>query len=430
MRPEMPAIALTGIGAVLPSGLGHEALWSDWQQSPPTLGRFAHPLLRTSRIVAYGAVPEDARAASRDAVPFKLRRYGTDPSHWAVHAAGQAIADAAIAWDDLPEDRRGLFSGQGDYSHPDIGSLRASVQAARQPGGKLDYRVLARQALYRRGADPFISIKALANNALALTSLTYRCRGVGCAFVQNEAAGIAALRRALFELTHHRCDAALVIACGSYAEPITLAELWQRGLLGDADAVPEVLAGFDAGARGSVLGEGAVALLLERTDDVHARGGRVRAVLHSARGHAARNPRPERVSDADEGTGHAALLAHLPTLAGTSAVLADGRGHVALDSREANQLARHLPTGTAVSSLRASTGVVPAAGALADVAMAAQVLGHDLLPPIRGLVDPVVSDGRVDWVTGPARAQRFDHVLCMQQGYSGFSSAVTVSRAA
>ena len=146
---------------MLPSGLGHEALWSDWQQSQPTLGRFAHPVLRTSRIVSYGAVPEDARAASRDAVPFKLRRYGTDPSHWAVHAAGQAIADAAIAWDDLPEDRRGLFSGQGDYSHPDIGSLRASVQAARQPGGKLDYRVLARQALYRRGADPFMGVEAL-----------------------------------------------------------------------------------------------------------------------------------------------------------------------------------------------------------------------------------------------------------------------------
>ncbi|UXI69105.1 beta-ketoacyl synthase N-terminal-like domain-containing protein [Tahibacter amnicola] len=428
MRADLPPVAITGIGSVLPSGAGVAPHWQQWCEDTPALGAFGHALFRTQRITVYGGIAAGLRRDALESVPFKLRRYSTEPSQWAVHAAGQAIADAALDWDSVAEDRRGLFSGQGDYTQPDIGSVRAAVLAARQPGGNIDYNALGRLALSRRGADPFISIKGLANNALALVSLTFRCRGVGAAYVQNEAAGIAALRRAVFELSHGHCDIALVVACGSYAEPFTLAELWGRGLLGQDGAIPDRLAAFDQKASGTVLGEGAVALLLERPADARARGARTHALVHGAKSYAARINRLENHTDHGAELGYRSVARHLPTLEGPVAVMADGRGHPALDRFEAGQIQAAVPEAVPVSSARAITGVVPAAGALADLALATQVLANDQLPAIPGLDQPVLAGP--DWVRATPRTGRFEHVLCLQQGFSGFFSAVTVSRAA
>lgn len=416
-------IALTGIGAVLPTGDGIDTAWRAWVHGNTGISEFSHALLRTRRIARFGRVPDDARAASRESVPFKLRRYGTEPSLWAVHAARQAIADSGIDWEAIAAERRGAFSGQGDYTFPDVGTLRSAVQAARQPCGEIDVRQMARHALYRRGTDPFISIKGLANNALALVSLSLQCRGVGCAFVQNEAAGIAALQKAMTELRAGRCDVALVVACGSYAEPFTLAQLWRRGLMGTTECPPERLVSFDADAAGTVLGEGAVALVLERRDDAIQRGARVQGCIEYARGHAGHGQRVEHAVQvayalfADELGDSADLVA-----------MADGRGQRELDGVEARALATSLPVDTPVSSCRSVTGVIPAAGPLLDLALASRVIAERRLPPIHGLQRPV-HEGPA-WVRQTDRHLPVERVLCLQQGFSNYHSAVALARAA
>lgn len=419
----MDDIAITGIGAVLPTGAGIDAAWDCWNRSDSRIARFSHPLLYTRRITHFGAISDELRAGSRETTPFKLRRYATEPSLWAIHATGQAISNADIDWNSIDETRRGAFTGQGDYSFPHFDSFKASLAAGRHTDGRLDERAFARHALYRRGADPFISIKSLANNALALISLTFRCRGVGCAYVQNEAAGIAALNRAIRELREDRCDVALVIASGSYAEPFTLAQLWARGLLGSEHSPPERVAGFDTDARGVVLGEGAMVLLLERSQSANARKARIHALIDTANGRASRSYRSEILAEP--------MYRHIVPVDlhdGAWAVLADGRGHADLDRAECVSLRDALPAGMPVSSCRAIGGVIPAAGALFDIAMATQVLTHASLPPIAGLQRPI--DDTIAWTQDDVLVHDFDRVLCLQQGFSGYYSAATVRRAA
>jgi 3-oxoacyl-[acyl-carrier-protein] synthase II len=418
----MTEIAISGIGAVLPTGLGIGPAWDSWLGGNSAVGTFSHPLLRTQRIVRYGAVPEDARAIARESTAFKMRRYGTGPSLWAVNAAEQAIADSGIDWDAMNEERRGAFTGQGDYSFPDFDALRGAFASARREADPFDQRKLARQAMHHRGADPFISIKALANNALALTSLKLRCRGVGCAYVQNEAAAISALNRGILELREMRCDVALVIACGSYAEPFTLAQMWARGLLGTECAPVDAIRSFDADARGAVLGEGAVALLLERRDDIQKRTGTIHGVVEIARGYAAAALRTEELREPSYRHVVTSKFDH-----GRWAAIADGRGHPLLDRIEARSIADALPKDMPISTTRAIGGVIPAAGVLLDIALATRVLATGMLPQIQCLRQPV-DDGPA-WVREAPMHHDFDHALCLQQGFSGYHSAAIVQRA-
>lgn len=426
MTSSLPPALLTGVGAVLPSGLGLDAAWNCWQSGRSTLGAFVSDWIDSYLIAGYGAVPQEARQASRDAVPYKLRRYGTEPSYWAVHAAEQAMAASGIDWAGVPETRRGLFTGQGDYTSPNIMSLQRALTAIDQ-GDEIDLSSLTAEALYRRGADPFMSIKGLANNALALISLTHRFRGPGAAFVQNESAGIGALQQALFALHAGQCDVALVVACGSYMEPFTLAELWRRGLLLEHGA-GRGLASFDREAAGTILAEGAVALLLERPVSAEARGVRSGAVVHAPGGFAAPRNCLESLADCGFEEGYRQALERLGGIPGNApelVVLADGRGVPVLDALECRQLAAALPDGVPISSPRPLFGTIPAAGALLDVALAARVLATGSLPSVAGLGAPLAP--RLDWVVGEPRLADFGQVLCLQQGFSGFHSAVLVS---
>lgn len=426
-------VALTGIGAVMPSGSGLAPLWQQWLAGQPAFTPFHHPQLRTQRISHYAAISEPLRGEARDAVPYKLRRFGTEVAFWAVHAAGMAISDSGLDWAAIAEERRGLFSGQGDYTSPNFGSLQRAVSNARQADGSLNWQQLGEEALYRRGADPFMSIKGLANNALALTSLSWRCRGVGAAFVQNEAAGIAALRQAMFELQQGRCDVALVLATGSYNEPLTLAELLHRGLLGSA-AVAQ-LTPFDDTAAGTVLGEGAVALLLESEAAARRRGATIHGLLHAPGCYAGPHNRIEQQGDPQgyqQALAHAQASGPQPELnSSASALLADGRGIPALDRHEAAALQALQAPAPAISSPRAITGVIPAAGALADIALASQVLRHATLPAMRTSThaNSCTSLQHAGLALHAPVHRPFHQVWCLQQGFSGFHSAVALTSA-
>lgn len=426
MISPLPPALVSGVGAVLPSGFGLDAAWNCWQTGQSGLGPFASDWIDSRRIAGYGAVPREARHASRDAVPHKLRRFGTEPSYWAVHAAGQAMAASGIEWADLPETRRGLFAGQGDYTSPNIMSLQRALTASDQGEG-IDLPSLTAEALYRRGADPFMSIKGLANNALALISLTHRFRGPGAAFVQNESAGIGALQQALLALHAGLCDVALVVACGSYMEPFTLAELWRRGLL--LEDGERGLRSFDRQAAGTVLAEGAVALLLERPASAQARGIEGGVLIHAPGGFAAPRNCLENLAGSGFEEGYRQALGRLGgTLANVQelVVIADGRGVPALDALECRQLAAALPDGVPITSPRPLFGTIPAAGALLDVALATRILASGSLPPVAGLTGPFAP--QLDWAVGTPRPVDCGQVLCLQQGFSGFHSAVLVTR--
>lgn len=430
--------AITGIGMVLPTGGGIDALWSRWLAQASALRPYCSETISSQRIGYYGAVDAQDHVLAREAVPHKLRRYGTPTAYLGVSAAGQALRQAgldAAGASGVPgasrRERWGLYTAQGDYTSSSFLGFARALDA--QPGtgtsAALDFKRLTDDALNRRGLDPFSAIKGLANNLLALVSLTHRFCGEGGAFVQSESAVHAALDAALFALRERHCDLALVVSAGSYDEVWTLAELTQRGALSACTRQAHSLRSFDRSRDGTVLAEGAVALVLESAAHARGRGaqplGWIRGAGCSAS--ALGQPLPDAAyRRATERALRQAGAAALPQ-AEIDAALVDGKGTLDGDSDEI-RLLRHLGLhGLPLSTVRPITGLV-AAGALVDVALATALLQHGRIPPVAGLDDP--QDSTLNWVRGSAREQPLRRVLTLQHGFGGFCSAVVVDHPA
>lgn len=442
-----PAVAITGIGMTLPTGCSLDSLWDRWCTQTPAFSPFRSNWIKTDRIRYFSAVSDADHALARECLPHKLRRYGTNATYLGVRAAGLALHDAGVELGACAEGRYGLYTAQGDYTAPSFNTFRTAVQqtllnaGAGDSAGAFDLRRLTEESLYRRGMDPFVAVKGLANNLLALTSLTYRFRGEGGAFVQNESAAYAALHSALFSLREGYCDLALIAAAGSYNEVWTLAEHWHLGHLGVGRQQEYPVRAFDCARGGTVLGEGAVALVLESMGHARQRGARVLARIAGLGSHASAPGR--RVPDdaythamarACRGwvsNGQTTGCAGLETV---DAMLVDGKGTIAHDRHEARLLrhafdAAQLPERRAIplTTVRPITGLVPAAGPLADVALAARMLQAGRIPPIPGLQDP--EDRELGFVQHHAIDRRLRRILAMQQGFTGFCSAIAVEQA-
>lgn len=152
-----------------------------------------------------------------------------------------------------------------------------------------------------------------------------------------------------------------MVGAGSFNEPLKLAAQYRAGHLSAGGRGGAALRSFDAERDGTVLAEGAVALVLERAGDAARRGARPLVEILGA------TLRPA----VEGGIGPSALAegprdllaAHGLTPDTLGAVLADGKGTVRHDAAEAELLRALLKdSGVPVTSLRPVTGTLGAAG--------------------------------------------------------------------
>ena len=184
----------------------------------------------------------------------------------------------------------------------------------------------------------------------------------------------------------------------------------------DGDASGAVRS-FDSARDGTVLGEGAVALVLERTDRARARGAAPEleiagTALHPASGRSAAAALLERTGVVPEEL---------------DAVCADGKGTAHHDAGEARMLARLLAGAPVpVTSVRPVLGQIGAAGPLADLALCRRMFAHDLVPPVAGLRDPI--SNRLDFVVDAPRRVPMRTVLTAHHDFHGLAGAVLATR--
>lgn len=428
-NPFDDAIVVTGIGAVLPTGRGPQALWSAWRDARPALSPYRDPYVRTRKITHFGHVPDELQEQSRESVPHKLRKFGTPFTFEAVLAAQDAMDAAGEGWQSIPEERRGLYVAQDDSTDLSAAAFHKALDKARSdPSAQagVDLQRLVAEAFGNAATfNPFTVIRALNNNTLALISIAQRFRGDCAAFVQDAGAALGALQRAAFTLRQGECDTALVVGAGSFNEPLKLAAQYRAGHLSAGGRGGAALRSFDAERDGTVLAEGAVALVLERAGDAARRrarplveilGATLRPAVEGGIGPSALAEGPRDL-----------LAAHGLTPDTLGAVLADGKGTVRHDAAEAELLRALLKdSGVPVTSLRPVTGTLGAAGPLAELALAPALFEADELPPIAHLRTP--PDDATDFVMGAPRKRRIDSVLSLHSTFNGFAGAVLAQR--
>jgi 3-oxoacyl-[acyl-carrier-protein] synthase II len=385
MRPESgrgapPRIVVTGVGSVSALGAGGgAAVGAALAQGLPGI----RPVQAFSLDGCASRLGGEVGDLSGHLLEGEARRLAR-ASQLALVAARLALADAGLQPGQLTE--AGLVIG----SH--WGDFRSSVSFAL---GFLDRGVL--------GLSPLVFPNTVMNAMGAQVAIAVGVRGPLLTLNEVDVAGELAVARGAALIAAGR--ASMVLAGGTdELSPALYRELSRLGTVSRAEPGPEGCWPFDRRACGTVLGEGATFLVLERADIAVARGTRVIAELSgaawgnlSAPAHGFPPPgrrEPHVIRRALEVAGVAPE--------GVAAAYLTGSGHPAHDACELDLVARALPAGRAsLTALTPLVGEHAGLGALRVVAAALAVQGS-AVPGLPDLARPIRPDLR--FVRGaPAR---------------------------
>ncbi|MEN3608523.1 beta-ketoacyl synthase N-terminal-like domain-containing protein [Plantactinospora sp. ZYX-F-223] len=397
-RDGRPAVVVSGVGAVSAAGLGADALWT------AVTGRrvLTGPVTRfdMSRYPARcGAEVPAGAVADLDAMV---------PGHESLAARFLAVAALeALRHGGVPERSRahrlGVFAGTVMATRPildrGIGSGRLDV-----PG--------------RAWARP----DALLDTLRQVVTVT----GPTVLFAPGCAAGNSAIAAGARAVATGEVDVAV---CGGVSE-LSLEILAMFTSL-RALAVDTVRP-FDVNRRGTIPGEGAGVLILERADRVAARGGRPLArLLGCAAAADAHNPtQPHPDGNGLVSTIHGCLDRARLTSDDVDWVCAHGTGTQASDGIEARAVAKALAgrRRPVVSSVKGQFGHAEGAAAALEAIIAVQALAADLVPGNVTLVEPDPACGGIDLVEPAGRRAPVGTVLSQAFGFGGGVSTVLLGK--
>ena len=294
MRQE---IVITGLGLVLPCGMGIEAAQASWESGTPCFT----PLPENLGTGLGGAC---TTFSANGIIPLMQSRRLDRPSRFAWVAAHQAFQDAGV--------------------DPAQLGLRLGVTVGTMTGGDEATEGFLRPYLERgpSAASPQLMPNTVAVAISGYLSTAFGLRGPSVTQLAREGSALAALEQAQRWLKIGMLEAVLVVGTDGLFPLLT--ELLRRTHLSVREGLPEV-----GSRRGFLPGEGAQAFLLETRDHAEARGARIRAVL---RGVATLSPATMRPAERSRVLAEAAASI---TPAVPDAWIGGSSGHRILDEVEA-----------------------------------------------------------------------------------------------
>lgn len=250
-------VVVTGMGAVTPIGIGMEEFWEGIRQE--RIG-FA-PITRfdasgyKSKLAAEvkGFEPEkymDKKAARRMELFCQ----------YAVAAAGEALADAALDMEREDAYRVGCFVGSG------VGSL----QAVEREHGRLLEKGPSR-------VGPLFVPLMISNMAAGNVSIAYGLKGKSLNVATACATGTNSIGEAFRSIQYGEMDACLAGGAEAAVSPLGIAGFCALTALSDSTDPHRCSIPFDKDRSGFVMGEGAGIVVLEELEHARARGARIYA---------------------------------------------------------------------------------------------------------------------------------------------------------
>ena len=395
-------VVITGVGAVSPAGIGAPALLE-----LVTSGRSAvQPQPQLDGLPA-GAAPD---------LPPDRRTRRLDRAARLFAAAGEeAWRDAGLA--EVAEDggRFALIEGSS------LGGLADMLDEHRQYVERHD----------DRPPGPAALVRYMAGAGGAFLAQQHGIHGPVFHLSAGSVSAMVAIGEAWLKVACGAADVALAGGGDCTLQRDVAAAFRASGILAHAAGASAECRPFDRRRSGTVLGEGAGAVILESAQHAAARGARIRAM---AGGYGLSCEAGSMTAPDAEGTGVAAAAHEALEAAGAHAVgwiKAHGTGTRLGDRAECRGLARLLGPGLAASpltSLKAAIG--HSFGASGAVETAAAVLAIE-----RGIVPPSVGTEEVDPDLPPCRvalrpeAGGRDAVLLLAESFGGRCAALVLQAA-
>jgi len=366
-------VAITGIGAVTPLGVGADGLIERWSAGESGI--------------------EDGLGRCREFDPeehlsIKAARRADRFTQLSLVACGEALSQAG--WDDEPPvdpGRTGCVMGTGIGG---IGTIEDQLDVLRERGAE------AVSAL----AVPMM----MANAASGVVAMRHGLKGQCYGTVSACAAGAHALGAGVRMVQHGDADACVAGGAEAGLTPLAQAAFANMGAISPSG----VSRPFDARRDGFVMGEAAAALVLESEESARERGAEVLGYVTgygaTADAHHLTAPEPSgdgasraielALADAEVGPdGVDWVNAH-----GTSTTLNDASETEAL-KRALGERAGEIP----VSSLKSAIGHTFGAAGAVEAAATALALRRGVAPPTVGWEERDESCD-LDYVPGEARA--------------------------
>ncbi len=421
------SVVVTGAGAICAAGRSPEEIWGAIWGGRSALAPIQQWDASGWPAPTAGEIPGfDPRTLVEDRKVHKLLRR-TDLL--GLYAAGQAIDDAGFPTYretlDPPDaavfnDRTGVFVGSGGGAYQNQYEFFPLLTTANGDLGTFG-RELASTV------NPMWLLRSLPNNVLCHIGIRHGLKGPNACVTNHSVSGTLALGEAAAALRAGEADRAVAVGHDAPVEPQTVLYYHRLGLL-SADA----LRPFDAGRSGTVLGEGAAALVLETEAAAATRGAEVfgeflsSACTTEAVGVLAIRP------DGD-GLAQAIVLALAEAGAGVADVgmiVAHGNGTRQSDASEAAAIRRVFDrTPPPITTFKWAFGHLLAASGIADAVLALVALRRGAVPGVATLreLDPGFADLPV---SAHSQIPRSDVALLLNRGFGGTNTALLIRASA
>ncbi len=412
--PPQRRVAVTGIGAVTPIGLGASGLWQGLLAHKSAVGaatRFDASGFRSrlaAEVADFSASDHfDAKRARR------LDRFG----QFTLFSARLAVEDSGLRLAAEDHERVGSM----------MGSALGGIGYAEE-----QFYVFQTQGL--RSVSTSLATNVFAGAASCNVAIEFGAQGPNSTNAMSCASGTMAIGEGMRQIRDGHAD---VMICGASEAPLNQlcfgAFAIIRAMSTRNDDPEHASRPFDRDRDGFVMGEGAAVLVLEEYERAKSRGARIYAEIAGyAFGNDAHHmtaPRPDgsqaarimrgALADADVGPGDVGYInAH-----GSSTPLNDPT-----ETRAIRTVFGEHADRVPVSSTKAYYGHALGASGAIEAAISALAITNDWLPPTLNLEVPD-TDCDLDYIPCVGRRAHVDVVLTNSFGFGGINAALVLKRA-
>ncbi len=418
---KKPRVFITGLSTLTAAGDTLQATWCALQQGQSAIGPIEQWPLQSWPHRLGGEIK--SFKAARMLPDKKLAKVVSRQDVLGINAAMQAIEHSQIIayrqqLTDATQfnDETGVYVGSPGNKYCqqyDFLTLLAKTNGALQP--------FAEQLFSE--VHPTWLLRILPNNVLAYTGIHYGFKGANHNIANHAVSGMQAVMEAYHAIISGQIERAVVVAYDTGIEPEALFYYDQLGVVS-----PDGIKPFDQKHNGTILAEGAAALVLESEQSVQARDALCFAEVLGGGSN----------SEADglftlDNTGQplqqliqqTLLQTHVPA-AQLQAVVAHGNGNPCSDDSEAQAISQLLAHKPQVSAFKWAMGHTLAASGLIDVALAAHALHQQYLPTIATLTTPSPQSDSLNLVTTPALLPPDAHALVINRGFGSMNACVVL----
>jgi 3-oxoacyl-[acyl-carrier-protein] synthase-1 len=421
-----PRIAITGSGAVCGAGLTVEKIWAavlGGRSAVTPITQWDAERWPVKVAAGVNGVKNQELVEDR-----KLHKSISRTDLFGIYAGGEAIKSSGIpAYRETLDaaalatfnDRSGLVvgSGGGTYS-----SNYEYFPLMTEAGG--DMRKFG--AELGSSVNPMWLLKNLPNNVLCHVGIRHMFKGTNACITNQCAGGVLAVAEAVESLRTGEADRIAAVGHDTPIEPETVFGYHKLGLLS-----ADVLRPFDRDRTGTIFGEGAAAVMLEKSGDARSRGA---AILGEFLGHGCVTEASGVVDLRPDGDGPARAIALALADAGIAAadvgmIVAHGNGTPASDASEAKGILRAFGgKPPPVTAFKWCVGHLLAASGILDLVLALEAMRQGVVPgvPTLNSVDPELSSLPV---SREPQKPRSNVALVLCRGFGGMNVALLVRAA-